>query len=428
MSNLALTSRPVDDLVQEFPVDAEMVVEVGDLMYLATDDARPAGQQADAGSEALNQVAFAAAFIGIAASAHRAIDPAGYVRVRRAMLVEYPCTSATFEIGDLVGADEASSGDALEDQSVKKVTDLDAAIGIVMVRYAAATTRVWVLIESTLTGSLARRLRGTNGLDSDQILADDVSLTLGTGEDAKLLWSTGDASNHAAVLALGASHALHVTDVAAAGTDWNVSADTHPTIYVHSDTTPATDYLAIGAHTGSAADINLVGGATLNFKIDGTAEALLTASIFDLASTNLQMQSAGKILDDNGNELIIFPSAVSSAVNEITISNAATGNNATLTASGETNTGIDIISKGTGFVGLKADDTFAVRAQKDTVVKLGFYGETPVARPAGWAITNFSEDKEFAGDSTTAADAVKAIASLVNDLVDLGLIDGTVSA
>jgi hypothetical protein len=63
--------------------------------------------------------------------------------------------------------------------------------------------------------------------------------------------------------ALGASQALHVTDVAAIGTDWNVSADTNPTLYIHSDTTPATDYLKIGAHSGTAASIEVVGGTTL---------------------------------------------------------------------------------------------------------------------------------------------------------------------
>lgn len=62
------------------------------------------------------------------------------------------------------------------------------------------------------------------------------------------------------------------------------------------------------------------------------------------------------------------------------------------------------------------------------VPKVGFFGTAPAARPGSWAITSFTEDKGFAGDSTTAADAVKAVASLVNDLISLGIIDGTVSA
>lgn len=52
------------------------------------------------------------------------------------------------------------------------------------------------------------------------------------------------------------------------------------------------------------------------------------------------------ISDTNGNE-IIKVTATGSAVNEITLANAATGNNATITASGETNVGITITGKGT---------------------------------------------------------------------------------
>jgi hypothetical protein len=96
---------------------------------------------------------------------------------------------------------------------------------------------------------------------------DSNALGFGTGAagvaDAQMAWVIGDASNHALALALGASQALHVTDVAAIGTDWNVSADTNPTLYIHSDTTPATDYLKIGAHSGTAASIEVVGGTTL---------------------------------------------------------------------------------------------------------------------------------------------------------------------
>lgn len=109
--------------------------------------------------------------------------------------------------------------------------------------------------------------------------ADDQSLVLGTGNDAELLWSTADASNHAAVLALGASHALHVTDVAAKATDWNVSADTHPTLYVHSDTTPATDYLSLGTHDGTTGHIAAVGGS---LNLTGVGEVVVNEASADV--------------------------------------------------------------------------------------------------------------------------------------------------
>ena len=75
---------------------------------------------------------------------------------------------------------------------------------------------------------------------------------------------------------------MNVTDKAAIATDWNVSADTHPTIYVHSNTTPATDYMTFGAHDGTVGHINVVGGTTLSLDIGGTAVGLLTAGGFVL--------------------------------------------------------------------------------------------------------------------------------------------------
>ena len=55
------------------------------------------------------------------------------------------------------------------------------------------------------------------------------------------------------------------------------------------------------------------------------------------------------ILDTNGNELFLL-TATGSAVNELTYANAASGNNPTFTASGETNVGVSILPKGSGKV------------------------------------------------------------------------------
>ena len=110
----------------------------------------------------------------------------------------------------------------------------------------------------------------------DITIADAFDAAFGDSQDALIRWSTGDASNHSFVMALGDSNqALHVTDKAAVATDWNVSADTHPTIYLHSNTTPATDYLRLGDHDGTEADIDVVGGTSLALKIAGTEYASL---------------------------------------------------------------------------------------------------------------------------------------------------------
>ena len=78
---------------------------------------------------------------------------------------------------------------------------------------------------------------------------------------------------------------------------------------------------------------------------------LLTWKISTLTNKTLTSPKIGtSILDTNGNELFKL-TATSSAVNEITYANAATGNKPTFTASGgDTNIGIAITPKGSGAV------------------------------------------------------------------------------
>ena len=81
--------------------------------------------------------------------------------------------------------------------------------------------------------------------------------------------------------------------------------------------------------------------------------------------TTPRIASASHIADSNGNELILFPAAVGSAVNEITVSNAATGVSPSISASGgDANVNLSLSSKGTGRVtvgstGLGIRDTSA---------------------------------------------------------------------
>jgi hypothetical protein len=132
----------------------------------------------------------------------------------------------------------------------------------------------------TLAGlSVAQTFSAAQTHSADIIIQDASDLALGTGSDALLRWSTGDSSNHTAVIALGDSNqGLHVTDVGAVATDWNISATTHPNVYIHSNTTPATDYLRLGDHNGTTAYIDNVGGTTLAFAIAGTTEVNVTAN------------------------------------------------------------------------------------------------------------------------------------------------------
>jgi hypothetical protein len=156
--------------------------------------------------------------------------------------------------------------------TVESITLADGDAVLFCVTLNSSGNKVWTALFNT-------------GVDSVTTFADDAEITFGTGSDAQIGWETGDASNHTLVMALGdPNQALHVTDKGAIATDWNVSADTHPTIYVHSNTTPATDYLLIGGHDGTVAGIDVVGGTTLDLRIAGTDIVRLTATALTLVA------------------------------------------------------------------------------------------------------------------------------------------------
>ena len=92
------------------------------------------------------------------------------------------------------------------------------------------------------------------------------------------------------------------------------------------------------------ADAGTVGGADI---VTVSATQTLTAKTL----TAPKFADGGFIADAAGLEVLIFDS-VSSAVNEVTVANAATGNAPSIKASGETNTGLIISGKGTSGVTL----------------------------------------------------------------------------
>ena len=70
----------------------------------------------------------------------------------------------------------------------------------------------------------------------------------------------------------------------------------------------------------------------------------------DANGNNILIDNGNSINDENDLEQIKFLTTAS-AVNEFTVANAATGNNPTLSATGgDTNIGIDLTTKGTGFI------------------------------------------------------------------------------
>ena len=91
-----------------------------------------------------------------------------------------------------------------------------------------------------------------------------------------------------------------------------------------------------------------------------------------LTTPTLTSPVINEIDDSNGNEQIIF-TATASAVNEVTVANAATGNDPTFTASGsDTNIGLDFIPKGTGAVTFLGTGKIQAVKEKVRLIKLKY--------------------------------------------------------
>ena len=85
------------------------------------------------------------------------------------------------------------------------------------------------------------------------------------------------------------------------------------------------------------------------FKGDGTG-----TSVGINIGSGKKLKVVGDVIDTNNNELLKV-TAVASAVNELTLSNAATGNSPTFSATGgDTNIGINLTAKGTGSISLSS--------------------------------------------------------------------------
>lgn len=130
-------------------VDADTVIEIGDLLWLDTDDVKPASAQADQGSEGINQEFFKDKFAGVAMQASPAGE-AGTVRVATLGVFEFDCDAATFEVGDLIAPTENGTSDGLMNQKVGSVASVTSALGRCAARANPARTRVLVDIVSAV--------------------------------------------------------------------------------------------------------------------------------------------------------------------------------------------------------------------------------------------------------------------------------------
>ena len=183
------------------------------------------------------------------------------------------------------------------------------------------------------------------------------------GSDADIALSVSDG-------ATGAALAHRVLEFTSSG---SLTATRNCTIpldvqqfYILKNSTTGSQSITFKYVSGSGNSVTVANGSTVIAYAkanDGTNPDIDSATIGDVTLTGTQTLTnktltspkiGTNIQDTNGNELVTL-TATSSAVNEVTYANAATGNNPSITASGDdTNIGIDLKTKGSGVI--KAED------------------------------------------------------------------------
>ena len=186
-----------------------------------------------------------------------------------------------------------------------------------------------------------------------------AQVTLAAAQVALATTQAGNASSSATTSGNSATASANsATASANSATAAAASADAFDDIYLGSKSSdPSTDNdgdaLAAGMLYFNTSN-NLLrvytGSSWENAAVSTTGFTTLTGTETLTNKTLTSPKIGTKISDTNGNELLNL-TATSSAVNELTLANAATGNKPTITASGgDTNIGVSILPKGSGQV------------------------------------------------------------------------------
>jgi hypothetical protein len=268
--------------------------------------------------------------------------------------------SVTQELGTYRGTDTTITTEAYVQRDIVKSTS------------ATQLNNVYICVGDSVVGDL---LTDTDHFD---LLVDAVSAAASataaasSATDAETAQTAAETAQTAAELAetnaetaetnASASASAAAASAASAAT----LLDNFDDIYLGSFATDPTvdndgDPLTAGDlyfNTGSSTLQVYSGSAWQTAAISSTGFVTLTGveTLTNKTLTAPKIANAGFIADANGNEQIKF-TTTASAVNELTVTNNATGNNPIISATGgDTNIGIVLTPKGTGEVVIATDD------------------------------------------------------------------------
>ena len=218
---------------------------------------------------------------------------------------------------------------------------------------------------------------GTQTLTNKTLTAPKIGTSIldTNGNELALLTATGSAVNEFTIAnaASGAGPRLSATgetnvdlDLLAKGTGHiTVRGNSNPgAIQLNCESNTHGQQIKSQPHSTNTTNIML-----LPQGADSTLVSLVSSDT--LTNKTLTSPRIGtNILDTNGNELVVL-TATSSAVNEVTLANAATGGAPTITASGETNVGITLAAKGSGVIQLQTSMNPTISSTGKSMI-LGF--------------------------------------------------------